>query len=340
MEGEKQELPAGLDLAAYRVVQEALTNVIKHGGGAATEVCVRYAGDAVEISVADRGGGALRAGLESGGGGLVGMRERVRVYGGELHAGPPARRRLRGARPAAPAGRGRGGARRRDPGMSARRVLIADDQALVRAGFKMILDAEDDLDVVGEAADGLEAVALARRLKPDVVLMDIRMPELDGIEATRRVVALAGDPPVRVLMLTTFDLNEYVYEALRAGASGFLLKDVPPEQLAAGIRVVAAGDALLAPSITKRLIQEFAAAPPAAPPPPGLDELTARELEVFKLVARGLSNAEIAAELIVSETTVKTHVARMLMKLGLRDRVQAVVLAYESGVAVPGRTEA
>ncbi len=223
--------------------------------------------------------------------------------------------------------------------MTSLRILIADDQALVRAGFKMILDAEDDLDVIGEAADGAEAVELARRLKPDVVLMDIRMPELDGIEATRRVVALDGDPPIRVLMLTTFDLNEYVYEALRAGASGFLLKDVPPEQLAAGIRVVAQGEALLAPSITKRLIQEFAAAAPvAATPPKGLDELTARELEVFGLVARGLSNAEIAAELIVSETTVKTHVARVLMKLGLRDRVQAVVLAYESGIAVPGRT--
>jgi DNA-binding NarL/FixJ family response regulator len=223
--------------------------------------------------------------------------------------------------------------------MSFLRILIADDQALVRAGFKMILDAEDDLDVVGEAADGAESVELARRLKPDVVLMDIRMPELDGIEATRRVVALAGDQPIRVLMLTTFDLNEYVYEALRAGASGFLLKDVPPEQLAAGIRVVARGEALLAPSITKRLIQEFAAAAPATTTPPkGLDELTARELEVFRLVARGLSNAEIAAELIVSETTVKTHVARVLMKLGLRDRVQAVVLAYESGIAVPGKS--
>jgi DNA-binding NarL/FixJ family response regulator len=218
------------------------------------------------------------------------------------------------------------------------RVLIADDQALVRAGFKMILDAEDDLDVVGEAADGSEAVDKARRLKPDVVLMDIRMPQVDGIEATRRVVALDSASPVRVLMLTTFDLNEYVYEALRAGASGFLLKDVPPEQLAAGIRVVAQGDALLAPSITRRLIQEFAsAAPSPAAPPKGLDELTARELEVFKLIARGLSNAEIAAELVVSETTVKTHVARVLMKLGLRDRVQAVVLAYESGVSVPGR---
>ena len=219
------------------------------------------------------------------------------------------------------------------------RVLIADDQALVRAGFKMILDAEDDLDVVGEASDGAEAVELARRLKPDVVLMDIRMPALDGIEATRQVVALGTPEPIRVLMLTTFDLNEYVYEALRAGASGFLLKDVPPEQLAAGIRVVAQGEALLAPSITKRLIQEFAnAAPVSAPPPKGLDELTARELEVFRLIARGLSNAEIAAELIVSETTVKTHVARVLMKLGLRDRVQAVVLAYEAGIAVPGRS--
>jgi DNA-binding NarL/FixJ family response regulator len=222
--------------------------------------------------------------------------------------------------------------------MSAVRVLIADDQALVRAGFRMILDAEDDLDVVGEASDGLEAVEQARKLAPDVVLMDIRMPELDGIEATRRVLA-AGNG-TKVLMLTTFDLNEYVYDALRAGASGFLLKDVPPEQLADGIRVVAGGDALLAPSITRRLIQEFASAgPPSGPPPPGLDELTARELEVFKHVARGLSNAEIAAELIVSETTVKTHVARMLMKLGLRDRVQAVVLAYEAGIAVPGRTE-
>jgi DNA-binding NarL/FixJ family response regulator len=219
------------------------------------------------------------------------------------------------------------------------RILIADDQALVRAGFKMILDAEDDLDVIGEASDGAEAVAMTNALEPEVVLMDIRMPELDGIEATRRIIAAAGERPVRVLMLTTFDLNEYVYEALRAGASGFLLKDVPPEQLVAGIRVVAEGDALLAPSITRRLIQEFASAAPTAPEPPrGLDELTARELEVFKLLARGLSNAEIADELVVSETTVKTHVARVLMKLDLRDRVQAVVLAYESGVAVPGRS--
>ena len=216
--------------------------------------------------------------------------------------------------------------------MSAR-VLIADDQALVRAGFRKLLESAG-IDVVGEASDGREAVDEARRLRPSVVLMDIRMPRLDGIEATRRLVA--DGEGVRILILTTFGLDEYVYDALRAGASGFLLKDVPPEQLAAGIRVVAQGEALLAPSITKRLIQEFAsAAPAAATPPKGLDELTARELEVFKLVARGLSNAEIAAEPIVSETTVKTHVARVLMKLGLRDRTQAVITAYETGLVVP-----
>ena len=223
--------------------------------------------------------------------------------------------------------------------MSAR-VLIVDDQALVRTGFRMILDAEPDIEVVGEAENGSEAVTLARSLQPDVVLMDIRMPEMDGIEATRQVVAPGDGAAPRVLMLTTFDLDEYVYDALRAGASGFLLKDVPAEQLAAGVRMVAAGDALLAPSITRRLIEEFAAAPSAAAPPPGLDELTPRELEVFKLVARGLSNAEIAEQLIVGETTVKTHVTRLLMKLGLRDRVQAVVLAYEFGVVMPGRSDA
>jgi DNA-binding NarL/FixJ family response regulator len=215
------------------------------------------------------------------------------------------------------------------------RILIADDQALVRAGFRMILDAEDDLEVVGEAADGRDAVAQARALKPDVVLMDIRMPEIDGIEATRRVLADAGDHAVRVLMLTTFDLNEYVYEALRAGASGFLLKDVPPEQLVAGIRAVAQGDALLAPSITRRVIEEFVRRPPQSvrTVPAELAELTSRELEVLKLVARGLSNAEIAKELFVSDTTVKTHVAHLLTKLDVRDRVQAVVLAYECGLA-------
>jgi DNA-binding NarL/FixJ family response regulator len=222
--------------------------------------------------------------------------------------------------------------------MTPLRILIADDQALVRAGFRMILEVEEDIDIVGEVSDGAEAVEMARELRPDVVLMDIRMPEMDGIEATRLITSSEDDGVPRVLMLTTFDLNEYVYEALRAGASGFLLKDVPPEQLAAGIRVVAAGDALLAPAITKRLIVEFAAgrAAEVPTPPASFEDLTARELEVFKLIARGLSNAEIAAELVVSETTVKTHVARLLMKLSLRDRVQAVVLAYESGIVTPG----
>jgi DNA-binding NarL/FixJ family response regulator len=218
------------------------------------------------------------------------------------------------------------------------KVLIADDQALVRAGFTMILDAEGDIDVVGEASDGREAVREVQRLRPDVVLMDIRMPEQDGIEATRQLVAAANGEGPRILRLTTFDLDEYVYEALRAGASGFLLKDTPPEQLVAAIRVVAGGDALLAPSVTKRVIEEFVAKGRSAQPKPrGLDELTAREHEVLILVARGLSNAEIAKELFVSETTVKTHVARVLMKLAIRDRVQAVVLAYEHGVVEPGQ---
>jgi DNA-binding NarL/FixJ family response regulator/class 3 adenylate cyclase len=216
------------------------------------------------------------------------------------------------------------------------RVMIVDDQALVRAGFRMILEAEPDIEVVGEAADGSEAVSECHRSKPDVVLMDVRMPEMDGIEATRRLLADAAE--TKVVMLTTFDMDEYVYDALRAGASGFLLKDVPPEQLVAGIRSVASGDALLAPSITRRVIEEFVSRPPSSARalPAGLEELTARELEVLKLVARGLSNAEIAKELFVSDTTVKTHVAHVLMKLDLRDRVQAVVLAYESGLIQPG----
>jgi DNA-binding NarL/FixJ family response regulator len=214
--------------------------------------------------------------------------------------------------------------------------LIADDHALVRTGFRMIFEAEPDLEVVGEAATGQEAVAEARRLRPDVVLMDVRMPEMDGIEATR--LLLDGTEDTRVLMLTTFDLDEYVFEALRAGASGFLVKDVPPEQLVAGIRSVASGDALLAPSITRRLIQEFVRRPPqtARPASAELSRLTEREVEVLRMVARGLSNGEIAAELFLSETTVKTHVAHVLAKLGVRDRVQAVVFAYESGVVSPG----
>jgi DNA-binding NarL/FixJ family response regulator len=215
-------------------------------------------------------------------------------------------------------------------------ILIADDQALVRAGFRMILEAESDMRVLGEAGDGAEAADAVRRVRPDAVLMDIRMPKMDGLEATRRIVASGAAAP-RVLMLTTFDLDEYVFDALRAGASGFLLKDIPQEELVAGIRVVAQGDSLLAPAVTRRLIEAFVQDHPAeAVPPPELGELTARELEILRLIARGLSNAEIAAELVLSTTTVKTHVARVLAKLGLRDRVQAVVFSYEHGVVAPG----
>jgi DNA-binding NarL/FixJ family response regulator len=217
------------------------------------------------------------------------------------------------------------------------RILLVDDQALVRAGFRMILDAEPEMEVVGEAADGREAIDQVRALSPDVVLMDIRMPELDGLEATRRILD-GGDDAPKILMLTTFDLDEYVYEALRAGASGFLLKDTPPEQLVSAIEVISRGDALLSPAITRRVISEFVKGTGPKPQAqfPRLDDLTAREHEVLMLIARGLSNAEIAKTLFVSETTVKTHVARILMKLNLRDRVQAVVLAYESGTVQPG----
>ena len=217
------------------------------------------------------------------------------------------------------------------------RVLVADDQALVRAGFRKILEADGEIEVVGEAGDGREAVDRARALAPDVILMDIRMPVLDGIAATRILAGAAKNSP-RVLVLTTFGLEEYVYEALRAGASGFLLKDVPPEQLLAAVHVVARGDALLDPAITRSVIAEFAGKPAVRRELAAkLDELTAREREVFALVARGLSNAEIARDLVVSEGTVKTHVAHLLLKLNLRDRVQGVIFAYESGVVQPGQ---
>jgi DNA-binding NarL/FixJ family response regulator len=209
------------------------------------------------------------------------------------------------------------------------RVLVADDQSMVRAGFRMLLSRQEDIEVVAEASNGVEAVDKAARFRPTVVLMDIRMPELDGLEATRRI--LAADDTARVLILTTFDLDEYVYEALRAGASGFVLKDDPPEQLIAAIRIVAGGDALLSPAITKRVIKQFSRIPQPSPPKQ-LDELTERELEVFRLLARGLSNAEISRELYISDTTVKTHITHILQKLDLRDRVQAVVLAYEAGL--------
>ena len=215
------------------------------------------------------------------------------------------------------------------------RIVIADDQALVRVGLRKILEAEPDLDVVAEATDGEEAIAETRLHRPEVVLMDIRMPVLDGIEATRRIVA--GQPAARVLILTTFGLDTYVFDALRAGASGFMLKDAPPEELIAAVRLVARGEALLAPAVTRSVIEEFARRPVARSPEPSpaLAELTTREREVLELLARGRSNPEICAELVISEATAKTHVARILQKLGLRDRVQAVIYAYENGVVTP-----
>jgi DNA-binding NarL/FixJ family response regulator len=216
------------------------------------------------------------------------------------------------------------------------RVLLADDQTLVRTGFQLILESEPDITVVAQAADGQQAVDAVRAHGPDLVLMDIQMPVLDGLEATRRILDQPY-PKTRVLMLTTFERDDYIFHALRVGASGFLLKTAPAEELITAVRVVAQGEALLSPSVTRRVIAEFAHHPnPTTTPPPGLDTLTAREMEVLKLVARGLSNAEIATQLVVSETTVKTHVGRVLMKLGLRDRVQAVVLAYEHGLIHPG----
>jgi DNA-binding NarL/FixJ family response regulator len=215
------------------------------------------------------------------------------------------------------------------------RVLLADDQALVRGGFRMILGVRADLEVVGEAGDGAEAIALAAALRPDVVLMDVRMPGVDGLEATRQIIASGS--PARIIVLTTYDADEYVFSALRAGASGFMLKDVRPVELVEAIRVVARGDALLAPSVTRRLLDRFAGVLPGpdAAPPPDLDELTGRELEVLRLVALALSNAEIAERLVLTEATVKTHVSSVLRKLGLRDRVQAVVLAYDVGLVRP-----
>jgi DNA-binding NarL/FixJ family response regulator len=209
------------------------------------------------------------------------------------------------------------------------RVLVADDQSMVRAGFRMLLGGEDDIDVVAEAGDGREAVEKAARFEPNVVLMDIRMPDMDGLQATREI--LAANPAARILILTTFDLDEYIYEALSAGASGFVLKDDPPEQLIAAIRTVAAGDALLSPAVTNRVISRFARLQ-RPEPPKELDDLTSREADVLRLIAKGLSNAEIGEELFISDTTVKTHVTHVLQKLGLRDRVQAVVLAYQSGI--------
>ncbi len=325
IEGEERELAPGIDLSAYRIVQEALTNALKHAGPARARVTVRYGESELDIEIADDGTDAGRGGACGRARPRRDARARGHVRGRPRH-GPAPRRRLRGPR-AAPA-------RRRGAVI---RVLLADDQALVRGGLRKIVETEPDMTVVAEAEDGLQAVDSARAAKPDVAVLDIRMPHLDGIEATRRIVAALGDE-VRVLMLTTFGLDDYVFDALRAGASGFMLKDAPPEELLDAIRVVAGGAALLAPAVTRAVVAEFARRSPAASADtsPRLEELTEREREVLMLLTRGRSNAEIAADLVVSDATVKTHVAHVLMKLGVRDRVQAVIFAYEAGLVSPG----
>ena len=316
VEGEPVRLPRAIDLSAYRIVQEGLTNALKHARASHADVTLRYEPEEVRIEVRDDGKGDSRSnpGLRPRRHPRTRQDLRRRDDGGNGK-----RRRLRPEHAPSP----------REQRPMSIRVLVADDQSMVRAGFRMLLGGEEDIEVVAEASNGLEAVEKAARFQPTVVLMDIRMPELDGLEATRRI--LAADGTARILILTTFDLDEYVYEALRAGASGFVLKDEPPEQLIAAIRTVAAGEALLSPTVTKRVIERFTRLPRPTPPR-GFDELTAREQDVFRLIANGLSNTEIAQELFISDTTVKTHITHIFQKLDIRDRVQAVVLAYQSGL--------
>ncbi len=342
--GTQRDLAPGIELTAFRIVQEALTNVLKHAGPAASAtVTITYDPGAVTVEITDDGRGAASSlSPADGGHGLIGMHERVEIYGGQLSAGPRTGGgfAVRAVLPTDDA------ERRPSVGSSAThdewcivmtiRVAIVDDQALMRDGFTMILDAQPDIDVVGDAENGRLGVELCQRTCPDVVLMDIRMPVLDGLEATK-LIAADERCATKVLVLTTFDLDEYVYGAMRAGASGYLLKDTPAKELVAAVRVIAAGDALLSPSVTKRLIEEFARQPEPESVTAALpSDLTEREHEALELLARGLSNREIAAAMFVGEATAKTHVSRLLTKLGVRDRVQAVVLAYETGVVRPG----
>ena len=317
VDGDPFPLPHGIDVSAYRIVQEALTNTLKHAHASEARVLIGYGSDELRIDVRDDGNG--NGNSDGLGHGLIGMRERVKIYGGEMSA--------------ASARDGGFTVSTRLPLSGSSRmsitVLVADDQAMVRSGFRLLLAGEPGIEVVAEAGNGLEALQKTKRLEPTVVLMDIRMPDVDGLQATRDIIASGSS--ARILILTTFDLDEYVYEALRAGASGFVLKDDPPEQLIAAVRTVAAGDALLSPAVTRRVIDQFTRVPLPAPPRE-FDELTEREREIFVLIADGLSNAEIGARLFISDTTVKTHITHIFQKLGLRDRVQAVVLAHRTGI--------
>ena len=336
--GPATRLDPGVELAAYRIVQEALTNARRHAPGAAVDVELRYADDALRLRIRDNGPGQAAP---------VSLRSRP---AGHARAGRGGRRVAADERRARRRVLRRGRAAREGPRCHDRSaagkdapvtigIVVADDHEVVRAGFAALLDTQPDFTVLGTAADGGEAVRVCRELRPDVVLMDVRMPSLDGIEATRQLADAGRAPGPRVLILTTFDLDEYVFDALRAGASGFLLKDVTAERLFDAVRVIAAGEALLAPAVTRRLISEFTRLRPASEtlPSAALGALTPRETEVLRLVAEGMSNPEIARRLVVTEETVKTHVSRILAKLGLRDRTQAVVAAYESGLVVPGK---
>ena len=320
-DGEPRPLATAIELAGYRVVQESLTNTIRYAPGAAATVCLAYRADGIMVEWWMTGLAhyheAVPAG-QGGGTGLAGLSERTRLLDGRLEAGAGPGR-FRGARiPARPV---------------TIRVLVADDQPVVRAGVATMLGTQPDMNVVGDAANGMEAVAKAALLHPDVVMMDVRMPQLNGIDATRRVVALAPPPP-RVVLLTTFDLDEYVFDGLLAGASGFLVKHAPPEEILLAVRAAAVGDALVSPAPMRRLVEHFVRGRPRAVP--DLDRLTDREREVLVLVVRGLSNAAIARHLVIGETTVKTHVTRILAKLALRDRAHAVIYAYETGLVRPG----
>ena len=324
--GTQRPLPPEADQAAYRIVQEALTNVSRHAGRACARVHLHYSPDALSVQVDDDGTGSQHQHWPPAGGSRAGPDRHAGTGDRARRPAPrrtPGRRRLPGVR------------RAPRSGTVVIRILLADDQALIRSGIRSLLEAEDDIEVVAEAADGRQAVILAAEHRPDIALVDIQMPVLDGLQATRQIVADKRLDGVRVVILTNYGLDEYIFRALRAGASGFLLKDTEPAELLQALRVITRGDALLSPAVTRRLISEFVARPPDAIAAAGMESLTNREREVVALVAHGLSNDEIAEAMVLSPTTAKTHVSRAMIKLGARDRAQLVVFAYQAGLVTP-----